>query len=86
MTKYQIDITHEAKKWVIKKLNKEQARRFMKKLKKLEDYPDIHGKPLRHQLSGIWEIYFEKKFRVLYKIDYNSKTVKIITIKHKDEM
>ena len=55
-------------------------------MEKLESFPDKYGKPLKYPLSGIWEIYFERKFRVLYEIDYESKIVKIITIKHKDEM
>ncbi|ODS38408.1 MAG: hypothetical protein A7316_08020 [Candidatus Altiarchaeales archaeon WOR_SM1_86-2] len=86
MEKYKIDITKEAEKWMDKKLNNEQLRRFANKLKKIENFPDKYGKPLRSPLTGIWEIYFEKKFRVLYEIDYESKIVKIITIKHKDEM
>jgi len=86
MSNYQIHITKEAEKWMDKKLNNEQLRRFANKLEKLENFPDKHGKPLRYPLSGIWEIYFERKFRVLYEIDYESKIVKIIKIKHKDEM
>ena len=83
---YQIEISPAVQKWMIKKLNKEQIRRLSNKLKKLEDFPDSHGKPLRHHLVGIWEFYFEVKFRVLYRINYESKLVKIIAIKHKDEM
>ncbi len=86
MQKYRIDITKEAEKRMDKKLNREQLRRFANKLEKLENFPDVYGKPLRYPLSGIWEFYFERKFRALYEIDYESKIVRILTIKHKDEM
>ena len=83
---YQIEISPAVQKWMIKKLNKEQIRRLSNKIKKLEEFPDSHGKPLRYPLAGVWEFYFERKFRVLYRINYESKLVKIIAIKHKDEM
>ncbi len=66
--------------------SRELIRRFYKKLRKLERYPTVYGKPLRKPLSGIWEIYFEKKWRVLFEIHEKDKTVVIISFKHKTEM
>jgi mRNA-degrading endonuclease RelE of RelBE toxin-antitoxin system len=51
----------------------------------LSENPDIHGKPLRGSLHGLWEIYFERKFRILYTIDIERKEVIIEAIKHKDD-
>jgi mRNA-degrading endonuclease RelE of RelBE toxin-antitoxin system len=46
----------------------------------------IYAKPLRVPLAGIWEIYFEKKWRILFEIDENEKVIIIVGFKHKDEM
>lgn|GEM_PF-4336235 len=48
--------------------------------RKLKGNPDLRGKPLRGRLRGYWELYFEKRFRILYTINYE-----IEAIKHKDE-
>ena len=68
-------ITPEPIEREIKKLDKELQRRLGKRLEKLKTAPDVYGKPLRWPLAGTWEIYFENKFRVLYEIDFNNKTV-----------
>ncbi|RZN14838.1 MAG: hypothetical protein EF812_04520 [Methanosarcinales archaeon] len=60
-------------------------RRFADKIRKLKENPGVHGKPLRGDLHSYWELYFENKFRIIYVIDYNEKTVTIEAIKHKDE-
>ena len=65
--------------------DKEIQRRFVQKIRKLSNYPDIHGKPLRGSLHGLWEVYFERKFRILYTIDIEKGEVIIEAIKHKDE-
>ncbi|WP_372962936.1 type II toxin-antitoxin system RelE/ParE family toxin [Mesotoga sp.] len=59
-------------------------RRFAQKIRELSENPDIHGKPLRGSLHGLWEIYYERKFRILYTIDIERKEVNIEAIKHKD--
>jgi mRNA-degrading endonuclease RelE of RelBE toxin-antitoxin system len=51
----------------------------------LSENPDIHGKPIRGSLHGLWELYFERKFRTLYTIDFENGEVIIEAIKHKDE-
>jgi mRNA-degrading endonuclease RelE of RelBE toxin-antitoxin system len=42
--------------------------------------------PLRAPLAGIWEIYFERRWRVLFEIDENNKSIIIVGFKHRDEM
>ncbi|RJS73927.1 type II toxin-antitoxin system RelE/ParE family toxin [ANME-2 cluster archaeon] len=84
MSSFTIEIKESAEKR-LRKYNKEIQRRFAAKIRKLKENPDIHGKPLRGHLHGYWELYFENKFRIIYTIDYNEKTVTIEAIKHKDE-
>jgi mRNA interferase RelE/StbE len=69
----------------LKGYNKEIQKRFAQKIRKLSENPDIHGKPLIGSLYGLWEIYFERKFRILYTIDIERKEVIIEAIKHKDD-
>ncbi|MDH7594459.1 MAG: hypothetical protein QHG99_08990 [Methanomicrobiales archaeon] len=66
---------------MIKKSRDDSPRRSGNCLKN----PDIHGKPLRGSLHGLWELYFERKFRILYTIDFEKGEVIIEAIKHKDE-
>jgi mRNA-degrading endonuclease RelE of RelBE toxin-antitoxin system len=65
---YEIDIPDKIQRIIDKKLDKHLKVRFYKKLLKLELAPHSYAKPLRHPLSGIWEIYFEKRWRVLFEI------------------
>ncbi|HII75481.1 MAG TPA: type II toxin-antitoxin system RelE/ParE family toxin, partial [Methanolinea sp.] len=69
----------------LKDYDKEIQRRFVQKIRKLSENPDIYGKPLRGSLHGLWELYFERKFRILYTIDFEKSEVIIEAIKHKDE-
>ncbi len=84
MIMYQILIKEPAARW-LRKYDKETQRRFAAKIRKLKENPDIHGKPLRGRLHGYWELYFERKFRIIYTINYTEKIVTIEAIKHKDE-
>ncbi|MCK5233691.1 MAG: type II toxin-antitoxin system RelE/ParE family toxin [Candidatus Aenigmarchaeota archaeon] len=68
----------------LRKLNKELQKRFFKKIEKLKNTPEC-GKPLRNVLAGSRELYFERKYRILYSIDNNQKLVKIESILHKDD-
>lgn len=83
---YKVIISEKIQRIIDKKLDKHIKERFYKKLLKLEVAPQSYAKPLRYPLAGIWEIYFEKKWRVLFKIHENEKTVSIVGFKHKDEM
>ncbi|CAD6493303.1 MAG: hypothetical protein DIAAKJNI_00468 [Candidatus Argoarchaeum ethanivorans] len=84
MDSFTIKIKESAEKR-LRKYDKEIQRRFAVKIRKLKENPGVHGKPLRGDLHGYWELYFENKFRIIYVINYNEKTVIIEAIKHKDE-
>ena len=81
---FTIRIKEPAEKWLMKH-NKEIQKRFANKIRKLKEKPDLHGKPLKGRLHGDWSLYFEKKFRIIYTIDYEGKIVTIESIKHKDD-
>ncbi len=83
---YKVIIPEKIQRIIDKKLDKHLKDRLYKKLLKLEVAPQSYAKPLRHPLEGIWEIYFEKRWRVLFRIGENEKTVVIVGFKHKDEM
>ncbi|HLD48796.1 MAG TPA: type II toxin-antitoxin system RelE/ParE family toxin [archaeon] len=81
---YNVKLTPTAEE-DLKAFNKELQKRFIKKIEKLKFYPHIHGKPLRGPLAGRWEIRFEKRWRIIYVINENTKDVEIISIWHKDD-
>jgi mRNA-degrading endonuclease RelE of RelBE toxin-antitoxin system len=81
---YEIEIMPSAKKDLVD-FERELQRRFFNKIEKLKEYPDIYGKPLRWPLAGKWELYFEKRWRIIYTISENEKLVKIEAILHKDD-
>ncbi len=83
---YEIIIPEPIEKEIDKRFDKELIKRFHKKMQKLSIAPDVYGKPLRAPLTGIWEIRFEVRYRILYTINYEKKFVTIMGIKHKDEM
>ena len=84
MISFTIRIKEPAEDW-LKKYDKEIQKRFSMKIRKLKEHPEIHGKPLRKPLHGYWELYFEKKFRIMYSINFNDHIVYIEAIKHEDE-
>ena len=65
MNTFLIKIKEPAEEW-LKKYDKNIQRRFVNKIRKLQENPELHGKPLRKPLHGYWELYFEKKFRIFY--------------------
>ncbi|MBI2543462.1 MAG: type II toxin-antitoxin system RelE/ParE family toxin [Candidatus Aenigmarchaeota archaeon] len=84
---YEIRFSKTAEEEIKKKrLDPRKLGEFNERLEKLKTAPDIYGKPLRRPLAGIWEIRFEKRYRILYVIDNQTKTVTIVGLKHKDEM
>lgn len=84
MAHYRIRIKDPAEEW-LKKYDINIQKRFANKIRKLAEYPEIHGKPLRKPLPGYWELYFERKFRIIYSIDLSNRIVYIEAVKHKDE-
>ena len=81
---YEIKLTGTAQE-DLKRFDKELQRRFFRKIEKLREYPQIHGKPLRNPLTGKWELRFEDKWRILYIINEKEMQVEIETIWHKDD-
>ncbi|GAB6284090.1 MAG: hypothetical protein STSR0009_02890 [Methanoregula sp.] len=84
MNTFFIKIKEPAEEW-LKKYDKNIQRRFGNKIRRLQENPELYGKPLRKPLHGYWEIYFEKKFRIFYTIDRVNHVVYIEAINHKDE-
>ena len=84
MNNFVIKIKEPAEEW-LKKYDKNIQRRFVNKIRKLQENPELYGKPLRKPLHGYWEIYFEKKFRIFYTIDRVNQVVYIEAINHKDD-
>ena len=83
---YEIIIPEKIQRIIDKKCDNHLKKRLYTKLLKLENAPQSYAKPLRVPLAGIWEIYFEKRWRVLFEIDENEKMIIIVGFKHKDEM
>lgn len=84
MNSFTIKIEEPAEKR-LRRYDKEIQKRFATKIRKLRENPEIHGKPLRGVLHGSWELYFERRYRIIYTIDHEEKTVTIEAIKHNDE-
>jgi mRNA-degrading endonuclease RelE of RelBE toxin-antitoxin system len=81
---FSIRIKEPAEEW-LRKYDKNIQQKFANKIRKLKENPELYGKPLRKPLHGMWELYFEKKFRIYYTIDKVNKIVYIEAIYHKDE-
>jgi len=83
---YEIVIPDKIRRIIDKKLDKHLKERLYKKLLKLGHVPHSYAKPLRYPLPGIWEIYFEKRWRVLFEIHESENIIVIVGFKHKNEM
>jgi mRNA-degrading endonuclease RelE of RelBE toxin-antitoxin system len=83
---YEIVIPDKIQRIIAKNLDKHQKERLYKKLVKLEITPHSYAKPLRHPLAGIWAVYFEKRWRVLFEIDESENIIVVVGFKHKNEM
>lgn len=81
---YDVKLTPTAEK-DLSKFDPELQRHFYKKVEKLKEYPDIYGKPLKHDLAGKWELRFEKRWRIVYVINQKDQQVQIEAIWHKDD-
>jgi mRNA-degrading endonuclease RelE of RelBE toxin-antitoxin system len=83
---YEIVIPDKLQRIIDKKLDKHLKGRLYKKLVKLEITPHSYAKPLRQPLGGIWEIYFEKRWSVLFEIDESEHIIVVVGFKHKNEI
>ena len=82
---FDLIISDPVKELIAKKFDKTIVEEINKRIQKLKIAPDVYGKPLRGEMAGTWEIRFEKRWRILYKINYAEKTVTVTDFKHKDE-
>lgn len=80
---YDVELTETAKK-ELKRFNSTILQHFSKKIEKIRQDPKSFGKPLRSNYFGVWEYYFEKRFRILFEIDESRRTMIVTGIKHKD--
>lgn len=78
---YKVEIKEPAERQ-IKKLDKSRAKEMLDQIEKLENNPDIHGKPLRGRLAGIWQLR-SGKYRIWYTIE--DDTVYVRAVKHKKD-
>lgn len=83
---YDIIVPEPVEKEIKKRLDRHLVLRLNKRVQKLKENPDITGKPLRYPMTGMWEIRFERRWRVLYEINFQKKEVTILGLRHKDEM
>mgnify|MGYP005635032611 CR=1 FL=1 len=65
----------------LKKLDKENQNRILKKLKQLKNNPEL-GKPLIGNLSGLWALRIGK-YRILYQIFKDKLIIVILDIGHR---
>ena len=82
---FELVVSDLVKEKVYKKFNQALLGEFDARIQKLKIAPEIYGKPLRKELAGLWEIRFEKRWRILYEIDKQNKKVTVIDFRHKDE-
>lgn len=84
MTLYEIQTTEEFEKRFEKltKKNRALVDIFAKAILKLEMNPYV-GKPLSHDLKGLWSLPIAGKWRVIYEIDENRKLVILRSIGHR---
>lgn len=78
---YEVEIKESAEE-ELKKLDNSKKEEIISQLEKLEDFPKKYGKPLRGQLSGLWQLR-SGKYRIWYTVQDNLVTVS--AIKHKKD-
>ena len=65
----------------LRKLDKENQKRILEKLKQLKGNPEL-GKPLIGNLSGLWSLRIGK-YRVLYQMFQDKLVIVILDIGHR---
>ncbi|MBN1167708.1 MAG: type II toxin-antitoxin system RelE/ParE family toxin [Methanospirillaceae archaeon] len=84
MSPFRVIIKRPAEDWLRRQPIEIQSR-FATKIRKLKEYPEIFGKPLRGRLHGYWELYFEHRYRIIYTINRVEGVVSIEALWHKDD-
>lgn len=77
---FEIALKNPAKRF-LKKLDKQDQKRIVKKLKELKQSPEL-GKPLVGRLAGLWTIRFGK-YRAIYQIRKNELLVLVLRLGHR---
>lgn len=77
---YEVKLEELAKRF-LKKLNQEDQKRIIKKLRDLEKNPEL-GKPLTGKLAGLWSLRFGK-FRALYQIRRGELLIIVLKLGHR---
>jgi len=77
---YEVRLEKPAKRF-LKKINREDQKRIIKKLRALEENPEL-GKPLTGKLAGLWSLRFGK-FRALYQIKNKALLIFVLDIGHR---
>ncbi len=67
------------------KLEPKTKARIVSKLTEVEEAPHHTGKPLKHNLKGIWSAR-AGKYRILYLIDEKKRKINIITLRHREHV
>jgi len=65
----------------LKKLDKQNQKRIIKKLKELGKDPEL-GKPLVGKLAGLWSLRFGK-FRAIYQVRRNELLIFVLKLGHR---
>lgn len=87
MAGYKLQIS-EALKSRLKKLSKKNRPLFdavLNKAKEILKNP-MHYKPLRHDLKGLRRVHLEKSFVLVFEVDEENESVKLIDLRHHDEI
>lgn len=80
---YEARLEKPAKRF-LKKLNQEDQKRIIKKLRDLEENPEL-DKPLTGRLAGLWSLRFGK-FRALYQVRRRELLILVLRIGHRKDV
>jgi mRNA interferase RelE/StbE len=80
--KYRIEFTQTGKEMLSQDISDVRIKKqILKRIERLDTDPEKQGEPLVGELSGFRKIRVAKKrFRIIYKIDRNSRTVYIFAV------
>ncbi len=87
MPRYRLLIDEDLKAH-LKKLFKKNRSLYDAVLNKTEEILDNpkHFKPLRYDLKGLRRVHLEKSFVLVFEVDEENMTVKLLDLRHHDEI
>ena len=80
---FEIRLQTHAKKF-LKKIDREDRQRIIKKLKELSKNPEL-GKPLTGKLAGLWSLR-TGKYRTIYQIKREEILIFVLQIGHRENI